>query len=232
MTVTVYDWPASVAPAESLFHAPGAAIEGAYTGGGAVSLSPEPGGRAFIEMRFSHLKTHRDMRLASWLISMVANGTVWRVPLYNSPQLVPLADLGVDASVTEVPWEALDGSDVLWDGGVGWGVDVEAPAAASALAGSAAFTLNLANCNQALLPGHAIGHDNRAYKVMGIVYDDDELASVTVSPPLRTPIVAGDRITLRPSMLGRVRDVSMFRALFEYGLNLRPGGITFVEALV
>jgi hypothetical protein len=176
-------------------------------------------------------------REAGWLMSAMANGTVFRVPLLHSQQLVDLADTGViveeDNLTIGVPWEESAGVDeVLFHENIGWAYEGGVPIVGSALEGAVDMVLDLSGLQQALKRGHVIGVADRAYKVMAIDYDGDDLASIRISPPLRTSVVDGQFFTFAPTMLVRVMSADSFRAAFEYGFMLKPGDITLVEALI
>lgn len=225
----IFDWP--LIPSAMLFHAGGQAIEGGVTTQGVLVKHPEPGGRAVIDMTFNHLKEVAHRRLASWLFSKVGNGHVFRVRLANSLQLVDLADLGIDtpaeAEALGIPWD----DDTFWDNDLGWAVEVGAEATAAALAGTVTLTLDMTGMDEGLQVGHVIGHDDHAYMVDDISYDTG-IATVTVSPPLRSAVADGDYITFRPTMMGTVSDPAGFRGMFEHGFLVRPGSVTLVEALL
>jgi hypothetical protein len=230
----VYDWPATLVPSAQLFHAPGQVFEGGFTSKGAELVSPEPGGRAYLEMNFNTLKTDRDARLASWLFSKLATGAIFRIPLYRSPQLVPDADLSPltdDVPEIGLPWHDDNAVDLLWDGDIGWGSEVGSPVTIGALEGGVTFSVDMSSLGNVLLPGHVIGYNNRAYMVDAIEYDDAGVATITVNPPLRTDAEAGEMITFRPYMIVRVRDPAGFRSLFDRKL-VTPGALMLSEVLL
>lgn len=235
ITPTIHNWPVSVVPQNQVFYAPGQGISGAYTVGGANALSPEPGGVAFLEMDFNYADTTSNGRIISWLMSQIANGSVFRIPIVKSVQVLQASDIGVTVpdsyETVGVPWEQ-DGSDLLWDQDIGWAYELNVKSTAHYLAGVTSITLDMANYNQKLLPGHVIGHQGRAYAVMSISYDDSDVATLTISPPLRAEMKPNDDVTLSPTMIGKVKDPASFRSKYEYGQYIKPGPITFIEALV
>lgn len=231
----VYDWPLSIVPSEQLFHAPGMVFEGGFTVGGAETISPEPGGRALLEMAFNTLPSDRDSRIASWLFSKLASGAVFRIPLFRCVQLVAADDLPIvppEFSEVGVPWQDDAGDDLLWDGEIGWGYDSSAQVSGTALEGETTFVLNMASYGRVLLPGHVIGYDSRAYVVDAIDYDDEDQATVTVTPPLRTNVELAEPVTFLPTMLGRAADPASFRAMFKLGKWVQPGTLVFSEVLL
>lgn len=235
ITPTIHNWPDTVVPKNQVFYAPGQGFSGAYTAGGANALSPEPGGVSFLEMDFNYADTTNNARIISWLMSRVANGAVFRVPIRDSLQVLQPSDIGVTVpdsyETVGIPWDQ-SGSDLLWDQDIGWAYEMNVKATAHYLEGVTSITLDLANFNRKLLPGHLFGHKGRAYKVMSIEYDDNDVATLTFNPPLRTEMKPYDDAPLRPTMIGKVQDPASFRAKFEYGAYVKPGPIKFVEALV
>lgn len=230
----VYDWPLSLVPSAQLFHAPGQVFEGGFTSKGAEMVSPEPGGRAYLEMSFNALKTVGDGRLASWLFSKLATGAIFRVPLRISPQLVGDSDLSLGVATVPaagLPWHDDIGGDLLWDGDIGWGAEVGAPVAGAALEGEVTFLVDMSSLGPVLLPGHVIGYDNRAYMVDAIDYADSGIATITTNPPLRSAVELGEAITFRPFMLVRITDPAGFRQKFDRKV-VTPGGLLFSEVLL
>jgi len=231
ITPAIYDWPSGIVPAGMLFHAGGQATGGGLTVAGVLVQNPEPGGRAALDMAFNYVKLGYQRRLASWLMSKASNGSVFRVRLANSLQLVPLADLGLslpnDYQTIGVPWDG----DLYWDSDLGWQYDVGALATAVALEGTSTLVIDMSAYALGLYEGHVIGHQDRAYMVDAIDYAGS-IATITVSPPLRVEVAIGDYITFRPRMMGTVQDPAGLRSLVDSADNLRLGSITVIEALI
>lgn len=230
--IPVYDWPWTVRPRDQLFHVPGQATEGGFTVGGARTLSPEVGGRAVLKWTFDTQREQSEAgRLYSWLISKVSNGSVFRLPVGNSKQLASAEALGIaapaGANSRGLPWEG----DILWSNGQGWEFDPGVMTVGTALEGSTVLTVNFGTLLPGLWHGHVIGIAGRAYKVDDIEYDGS-IATITVTPPLRADVAAGDFVTFRPKMYGVCVDPSSFEALFDVGIWIRPGSITFAEAII
>lgn len=231
----IYDWPLTITPSAQVFHAPGQVFQGGFTGGGAETISPDPGGRAFLEMAFNTLPSDGDSRLASWLFTKVANGALFRVPLYRSIQLVRDQDLPVvppEFVADGLPWHDDAGGDLWWDGDFGWGLDSSVLVLTGALEGQTQFTIDMGVLGRVLFQGHVIGYDSRAYMVDSIIYDDDDVATVTVTPPMRTDFEPGEPVTFRPTMIGRVTNPESFKAMFELGKWVKPGAVIFAESIV
>jgi hypothetical protein len=231
ITPAVYDWPGSIVPFTQVFYTGGGAQDGGLTVGGALSRTPEVGGRAVLEASFNAFGGASDPRLLSWLFSKISNGNVFRVPIARSAQLVSAADLGLGAALDRdgVPWD----NGEPWDNGMNWAFDPVAEVDVGAAAGAIGATLDLSGLDdEALQPGHLIGHAGRCYVLDTIEYAGGGTADITVSPPWRVAVVAGDLITLRPSMLATVQDPKSFRAPFRPGRIVMPGAIVFTEALI
>jgi len=226
----IYDWPASVPFFNGVFHAGGQAHDGGFTTGGVAVLLPEPGGRAFMDVEFRYAPKC-SAAIVSWLISKVKNGTVFRVPVFNSPQLVPAADLGISISKADqskgLPWSNAQS----WDNGQNWDFEPVAIASAASLDGTTTIHVDMGLLAKGVSHGHVIGHKDVAYVVDDITYSGS-VATITITPPLRQDVVAGDLVTFRPRMRATVSNPENFRSLFERGKFIRPGGIVFVEAIV
>jgi hypothetical protein len=230
----IFDWPLGIVPSGQVFYAPGQIFEGGFTGSGIEAISPEPGGRAFLEMSFNTLKGDSNSRLAGWLFSKAS--AIFRIPLYRSVQLVSSADLSVPGGgETDIPWQDAGGEgETLWDGDIGWGVDYGVNPTAAALEGTNTLSFNMSAYGRVLLPGHVIGYRDRAYMVDAITYDDDDAAVLSVNPPMRTDVVPSDdnQVTFRPVMLARMMDPAGFRAMFDQGKLIKPGNVIFAEVLI
>lgn len=229
--VDVYDWPQSLIPWNQVFHVPGQAVDGGFTTGGARTFSPEPGGRAILEWTFNPQQSVSAPRMFSWLLSKVANGAVFRLRLLPSAQTIDGADLGFDVPPSYdglgIPWEG----DIYWDNGFGWDVEYGAPVGAAGVEGSTTLVVNFGTLDRSLGHGHVIGVGGAAYVVDDIAYIGS-VATITVAPPLRTNASIGDFVTFRPTFLGVCTDPSAFKAMFDVSGIIRPGSITFAEAIL
>lgn len=230
ITPVIHQWPEAVAPINQIFYAPSASISGGMTLTGAMNENPSPGGRAKMLFVFSVLATRESNEAMSWLSSMMGNGAIFSVPIYNSVQLVPDADIfGVAAdnfTDTADPYSAIPIR--RWEPFV--------PVAANALDGVVTFTANMSELGRVLRAGHAIGFRSGAYDfahaVKAITYDAGNIATITVEPPLRRPITTGDKMHLRPKMLATVENASEVMQPFTHGRHMTPSPARFVEALV
>jgi len=227
--IEVYDWPSALMPASQLFRVPGAATDGGFTTGGARVMSPDIGGRAVLDWTFNAQQHPSAQRLFSWLVSKVGSGHVFRLPVITSGQLVQAGDIGVDPTLfeTAVPWD--DGT--LFDDGTGWEAEVGAFTVATALEGATVIVLDMAGMVEGLGHGHAIGILGRTYLVDDISYLGGG-ATITVTPPLRTDVDVGDFVTFRPRMYGTCVDAESFKSMFDLSGVIRPGTISFAEAIL
>ena len=89
----IYDWRSTIIPASQVLVAGGQAVQGGFTLGGAVSESPEPGGRAVLSVAFNAMRTVAELD-ASWTMSRLMDGSIMRVPIFASPQLVTDVAIG------------------------------------------------------------------------------------------------------------------------------------------
>lgn len=229
----VWDFP--VVPIRSqLFHVPGIAFDGGWTSGGARIVSPEPGGRAVLEMQCALQVNEWDFPFASWLASKT-NGEIFRIQLIRTPQLVSNTALGLTGGdlsrggVGWEPWGIL--SSPLWDNGQLWADDGTAVAVASdALEGVGSITVDMGDFGEILKHGHVIGHDDNSYIVDDIEYDGT-IATIDIKPPLRVPLDAGDLIYFRPYFLGTISNGDNVKATYdaENVGHIETGTIIFQE---
>lgn len=229
--VVVYDWPRSIIPSGQAFRVPGQAVDGGFTTGGARTFSPEPGGRALLEWTFNYQGKVAAPRLFSWLMSKVSNGSIFRLRLLPSAQLISGSELGVEvpAGYEEdgVPWDG----DLYWDNDLGWEFEVGAAATAIALEGSTTIAIDMTGMALDLGHGHAIGFGGSAYIVDDIEYSGS-IATITVTPPVRKAVAVGDFVTFSPDFYGVCMDPETFKSLFDPSGIIRPGSIKFAEAIL
>jgi len=200
---TIWDFPNLNVKAQ-LLRVPGFAFEGGLTVGGARISSPEPGGRAVLEMQLSLATKERTAPEVSWLMSMT-NGHIFKVLLKRTPQLVALPN---EVSTTMT-------------------------ANAAALEGAAILTVNTGAFGTILKRGHVIGHDNYSYVIYDVSYAG-AIATVKLSPALRKPVASGATIRLRPYFLGSIANGDEFKAWYEAGNNghIETGRLLLHETVV
>lgn len=228
---TIYNWRRGCAPITQEVRAAGQAIPGGMTIGGASIENPEPGGRYEVFMSFSVFATREANLDASWTISRILNGAVMRVPLYNSVQLV--SDDALDGPETDgIPWD----NDLPWDSGAYWSWNPSVPVAAAASKGAGSMKAELANYGPVLEIGHVIGFYLDGYDfthvVMDIEYDDEDIATIAVSPPLRRALTTDDRLLFRPVALVTCINAREVMGQFQSGRHMQFNRAQFVEALV
>ena len=102
---------------------------------------------------------------------------------------------------------------------------------AAALEGATKVIADFGDLQPNLGHGHAIGLAGTTYGVDDIEYSGS-LATITVTPPLRKDVAAGDFLSFRPVMHAVCSDPSAFKSMFDVSGVIRPGSITFVEALI
>lgn len=236
MSITYKIWDLPTLPVRAqLFYAPGQAFEGGYTSGGIRVTSPEPGGRAFLETELSLQTTEWDAPFSSWLMSKT-NGDIFRIKLVATPQVVPALALGVIVPESRgVPWAAEGAYDRSpWDNGRNWALgDTAAVTVGISLEGSQYLTVDLTGFGPVIKHGHVIGHSDNSYMVDDIEYDGD-IAVITVKPPLRANVIAGDLVLFRPNFLGSISNGAELRASYEamnVG-NIQPARIIFSEVVL
>lgn len=229
-TPVIYNWPTTCEPIDQLFRAGGQAIEGGMLLGGAMSRNPEPGGVGELLLNFAAFVTPTANLNASWLVSRITNGAIMRVKLWDSVQLVPWADL--DIVDTGQTW--LDGSG--WENGSYWQTSPYAPVTSAASKGADTVVVDCSIPGQVLSRGHVVGFTVGDYDfthlVMGVSYDVDDRATLTISPPLRRALTTSNRLFYWPSMLVTCRNAAEVAGQFRRGLHMQLNSARLVEALV
>ena len=227
----IYDWRYTVQPMAQVFRAGGTAAKGGMTLGGLSVLSPEPGGRAELQMQFDPLAIEGSNLDASWLISALCNGQVFRIRLFApNVQLVAAADLGGnDAGVN---WD----NDLPWDNGLGWEFDPTAPVSNGGRKGETSLKVNMSAYGQVLKLGHVIGFHidglDFAHVVTNISYTAADRATISISPPLRRDVANTDVMLLRPSMTVTCANAREVMGTYRFGTTMALNAARFVEALV
>lgn len=207
-----------------LFHVPGAVLAGGLTSGGARIASPEPGGFSMLEIQTSLWVNEWEYPTASWLMSKL-NGQVFRVRLAPTPQVAWSQRRQGNISV---PWD----DELLWSNQEMWGGDFSAVYATAALEGTSEVTIDLTGAGEVLQNGHVIGHGYSCYTIDDIEYDGD-IATATLSPPLRQNVAINDQAPLRPWFTGAIGNPSEVRAMYESSNNghIQLGKIVLNEVI-
>jgi hypothetical protein len=217
MTIKVYEFP-SFRIERQLFHVPGAGYDGGLTSGGAQFITPEPGGFGVLEIAPAVIDTEWVDPAASWIMSKV-NGQVFRVRLAASPQI----------AFSKSRHNHLDH---LW---VNEDMPSDAAAqvqfATSSLQGSVVVQVYMPQFGRILRPGHVIGHAYDTYLIDEVSYSGP-IATLTVSPPLRRRVGAGDTALLRPWFTGRISNGAEIRAAYDNLGHVKPGNIVLHEAIL
>lgn len=210
---------------EQLFRVPGQAVAGGFTSGGAQFVEPEPGGFGVLDIKPSLITSEWNYPLASWLMSKT-NGHIFRVRLAPTPQIAYSRNRGQSA----VLWD----EDLLWSNLQAWEGDFSGVYALDALEGSTEVVIDLTGVGAVVQVGHVIGHETHScYMVDEIEYEDD-VATITVNPPLRRDVTTGDSAPLRPWFTGRIGNPGDFLSVYKASDvgHIQLEKITLHEAIV
>lgn len=230
-TPVIYDWRYSVQPKAAAFRAGGNSIAGGMTLGGVAIENPEAGGRAEYVMEFDPLAIAGSNLDASWLMSRLLNGNIFRIRLFAPHvQLVGATELGgVDEGVM---WD----NALPWDNGYGWDFDPIAPVAIGGAKGSTEVKVNMSDFGQVLELGHVIGFTIDGYSfahvVTSISYTAADRATITVNPPLRRRVTAADSMSLRPSITATCINARELLGAYRFGTTLPLPAIRMAEAIL
>lgn len=221
----IWNFP-TVPVSKQLFHVPGQAQDGGYTSGAVHMLSPEPGGRGVLELQLSLQVREWEAPLASWLMSK-GNGEVFRVALVKTPQLITAQ------SIRTPSFNAYPRDEDRWHA-PNVPADLQTVFTIGALEGSTVVRIDMLQIGPVLKHGHVLGHGDHTYVVDDIAYDSQLQATVTVKPPLRKNVIAGDRCLFKPYFLGTISNIGEVRATYDAELRgaIQPGKIVFAEAIV
>ena len=230
----IWDFP-DVPVQHQLFHVPGSAFDGGITSGGARILSPEPGGYSVLEMQVAFNPNEWNFPFSSWLMSKT-NGEIFRVKLTKTPQLARLNfDTNINGSVSppeiNSPWDNIQN----WDNDQPWTLEGGVVASAEiSLIGSTKIRVNSTEIGQDLKYGHVVGVGDATYLVDEIEHED-ELAVLTIRPPLRKSIFKGEMIFIEVSyFLGTISNGNQIRSSYENSNNggIQIGNIIFNEVIL
>lgn len=225
----IYDWRESCVPKSQTFRAGGKDGGGRMTLGGYSASNPEPGGRAELSMTFHPFPTEKANLDASWTISRLMNGAVFRVPLYKTIQLVTPRESALIAD--GILWE----NEQTWENGQPWTLDPQLNVLSSAQRGEIYCRIGTSRRGEILRIGHVIGFNidgyDFAHVIMDVSYEDGD-ATLEISPPLRRDLSALDQMTLQPKMLVTCPNAAEVMGQYEYGERMTFGNARFVEALV
>lgn len=206
MADKIWDFP-SLQVSKQLFYVPGMAFDGGFTSGGVRVFSPEPGGRAFLEMHVSLQIREFQSPMSSWIMSKT-NGEIFRVRMAKTPQIAPYV---LSYGLSGVPWD----HDKPWDNEAFWSSDSAfIIASAASLEGSTQLIVDTSLHGSIVTYGHVIGHADSAYMVDDIEYNG-AIATITVNPPLRRSVVSGDLILLSPYFTGMIANGSEIRNTYD-----------------
>ena len=189
-----------------LFHVPGSYFDGGFTSGGARIMSPEPGGRSVLEVTLSLQVNEWNTPFSSWIMSKV-NGEIFKIPLVETPQLVRLGDRQPEYQ----PWD----NDQFWDNNQPWdndGAYLEASRQASE--GETSLRVSMQSFGEVIRHGHVIGVGNHSYIVDNVEYEND-VAILSLKPPLRKDVNVDDTVFLKPFFLGTIVNGSEIRNAYD-----------------
>lgn len=215
----IFDFP-TLPVSKQIFHVPGAAVEGGYTSGAVRILSPEPGGRSVLEMQIALQVREWDYPMSSWLMSK-GNGEVFRVRLAPTPQVLQYRP--------GVQWDHLQ----PWSNHQPWAGDITAYFTQNALEGSTVLKVDMTGYGDVIRLGHVIGYGDSTHVIDRLSYDAG-IATLTVKPPLRRNVVAGEQAFFRPFFTGTIGNIDEMRATYDADQNgaIQIGKIVFLEAIV
>lgn len=230
MTITskVYSLP-NFPISGQVFYVPGAAYEGGFTSGGSRLVSPEPGGFGMLQIQPANQADEFTFPLSSWLMSK-GNGAVLRLRLAPTPQVCGAELMRNTAQPGGVPWNG----NILWSNGLPWSGGYTASYAAAALRGTNVVKIDMSDNGRILKIGHIIGHKFSTYLIDEIEYDDANMATLTVMPPLRTEVNAGDSVLFRPFFTGSIVNQSEIVQSYEAEMNgnIQLPKLTLAEAIL
>ncbi len=228
----VWDFP-NLPVSKQVFHVPGAVFDGGFTSGGARISSPEPGGRSMLELQIALSVNERDTPLVSWLMSKI-NGEIFRVKLAKTPQVIAGDTIGLTSGDSGISWAA-EGfyTESNWDNSEFWDNDTALYATASSLAGSTTINLDVLPLGEIFKYGHVFSIANSAYIVDDVEYTNN-IASISVKPPLRKSVLLGDIVSVSPYFIGSIANGSEIRAMYEASNNghISLNRIIFHEVVV
>ncbi len=217
VTYKIYDFP-TFPISKQLFHVPGASVDGGITSGGARIRSPEPGGFSMLEIQPSLQDGEWIHPLSSWLMSKT-NGEILRVRLAPTPQVASSRVILPDVNMGEFNQ---------------WVGNIPLVFGADSLSGTTSIEIDFSEYGQILQVGHVIGHEFDSYKVDEIEYDENNVATIIVKPPLRRDITDGDTALLRPYFTGQIVNSEEILTTYDSENNgmIQMGKIILSEVVI
>lgn len=200
-----------------LFHVPGAGYDGGLTAGGAQFITPEPGGFGVLEITPALSDTEWVNPAFSWLMSKIS-GQIMRVRLAATPQVA-----WSRARIDHLDWD--------WVNRDGARNEAVSKFIAPALKGQITASIDVSQFGRLLRPGHVIGHGYDCYLLDEVEYAGN-VATLTLSPPLRRDIATNDFCLFTPWFTGRISNGSEVRAAYNNMGHVKPGKIILQEAVV
>ncbi len=228
---TIYDWPIThCPPINQTFTGGQQPVAGGMTLGGALVDNPEPGGRGVLLTDFSPFAAELANLAASWTMTMLQSGVIFRVPIWDSVQLVPEADITGTAAATSQTTDDMFSTDSL----VRW--DPNVPVTTAAAKGDITIIADFSEIGRVIWPGHVVGFTytdyHVAHKVVSIAYDPSNELTLTIWPPLRRAVVVDAPLRLRPMMTATCQNPEGVIAPFRSGRSVGFGSARFVEAIL
>lgn len=225
----IYDFP-ELKIKSQLFYSGGLAYDGGFTSGGSRIVSPEPGGRSYLELTLALQTKEWENPETSWLMSKLGNGSIFRIKLAKTPQILSKYQL-TDYEIS-VPWN----NNQTWNNNQFWGpIDPTAVVAFFAVEGNQKITIENEPIGKRLKRGNVIGFGNYTYMIDEIVQRSGMNRTIlTISPPLRQNIAAGSEILIYPYFLGTASNVEQFRSTYD-AINvghIETGKIVFSEVIL
>ena len=191
--------------------------------------SPEPGGRAELHMTFAPFATEKANKDASWTISRMMGGDIFRIPLYETVQLVSGASLSAPSG--GLTWS----NGQKWSNGQFWAWKPVAEVNASALKGASQVQVDVGSSGEVIELGHVVGFKDGSYDFSHVVMDvsySGTVATLTLEPPLRRAVTTATSMQFRPSMLVQCVNAPEVMGRFRSGRHMAFNAALFVEALV
>ncbi|NQZ76475.1 MAG: hypothetical protein HRT61_10255 [Ekhidna sp.] len=225
----LYDWPVSIKPKAAIVLSPSNSVDGAISRNGYENNIPQAGSRNQIRLEFAPREAI-DGHWYAWLLNQ-ARSALWKVPVFNTPQLATSDEM--DAQVQQFSTGTPFSTSEKFSSGYGFKYQPTVDLVDNVLEGNTTLKLDMSRHPDVLTYGKVFGLGRSTYHVDEIEYDGN-IATIECRTPFRRDYDAStidQLVSLRPSLICQMKDVSSFIALFEPAGIVRPGSLILNEVI-
>ncbi|MEW7009486.1 hypothetical protein [Lentilitoribacter sp. EG35] len=224
----LYNWPDVLIPRRAIIVAPSNTVNGLISLNGYENNIPISGARNQMMMEFG-MRPSSMGNIFAWLCNQ-ARGALFSVPVWNSPQLATNATIAAN----ELTYgNGIDFSnDLPFSSGYGFKYIPTVDLYADALAGDVTIQVDVSRHPNTLDYGNVIEIGRSVHHIDDIQTVGD-ISTLTIRPQLRRNYTVADdsKVSLRPHIIGEIKDPQALTSLFDPAHNFQPGSVTLNEVI-